>query len=319
MHSRAIVAALLDTAAIFYRLRILRYYQRKQRLVGRFGWTRPRQDLPRVALVADPEAVASLDYPSVDVVQGELADVARATNAELLAVVEQGAVPATNWLSATVPFLARPEIGAVVTPALAPAGGDTWARAGAAIRESRIGGGLQYFRFLPGNLRFVDEYATRSIVVRTVLVRTLLAGVDTRNFVAVLADHGIRVLYTPETTIAAHPAPLFRAHLAGVLERGRSRGGAVRARGIKALRTSSLPPLLLGLFAITGWCLLFAGELGRAIWLATWLAYAVVVVGASAVAALRFRSLLVGSLALPGFALTHGVYALGFVQGAVCR
>ena len=37
----AVGRALVDTAAIFYRLRILRYYQRKRALAGAFGWTRP--------------------------------------------------------------------------------------------------------------------------------------------------------------------------------------------------------------------------------------------------------------------------------------
>ncbi len=42
VRSLAVVRALVDTAAIFYRLRILRYYQRRRALAGAFGWTRPR-------------------------------------------------------------------------------------------------------------------------------------------------------------------------------------------------------------------------------------------------------------------------------------
>ena len=51
MRSLAVVRALVDTAAIFYRLRILRYYQRKHALAGAFGWTRPRDYRPLVSVV----------------------------------------------------------------------------------------------------------------------------------------------------------------------------------------------------------------------------------------------------------------------------
>jgi hypothetical protein len=73
------------------------------------------------------------------------------------------------------------------------------------------------------------------------------------------------------------------------------------------------------LFVLLGWSLLFAGEVGAALWLSAWALYGVVVLLASAIAALRFRSLSVAALALPGFVLTHVVYAVGFVEGAFRR
>ncbi|MER3487471.1 MAG: hypothetical protein C4307_01395, partial [Chloroflexota bacterium] len=57
--SHAVVRALLDTAAIFYRLRILRTYQRKRR------WLRaspPSSSQPLVSLIGPAEAAAALDY-----------------------------------------------------------------------------------------------------------------------------------------------------------------------------------------------------------------------------------------------------------------
>ncbi len=70
VRSLAVLRALVDTAAIFYRLRILRYYQRKRRLAGIFGWTRPRGYRPHVTVVTThAEAVAGLDYEDFDVVE----------------------------------------------------------------------------------------------------------------------------------------------------------------------------------------------------------------------------------------------------------
>jgi glycosyltransferase involved in cell wall biosynthesis len=318
VRSVAVLRALVDTAAIFYRLRILRYYARKRRMVGRYGWTRPRGEHLRVAVVGDPEVASRLDYPELEIVSGgDLAAAAERTEAEILALIGPGAVPAGNWLSATVPFLSRPEIGGVVTTAIATPDVIVSARAGAAKRESRLGGGLQYFRYLPGNLRYVDDYPTESLVVRRDLVRSVLAGVEPRNMCAVLAAHGTLVLYTPESTIASRPASLFREHLTWVLAHGRNRGRALRTRGIRALRLSSLPPLLFALFVLLGWPLLLAGGAGQAVWVGVWIVYLALVVAASAIAGLRFRSLQVGLLALPGFVLTHAAYVVGFAQGLV--
>src|SRR5439155_428159 len=60
LRSSAVVRALWDTAAIFYRLRILRTYQRKRGLVGaaaRSEWQ------PLVSVIGDHPAAEALDYP----------------------------------------------------------------------------------------------------------------------------------------------------------------------------------------------------------------------------------------------------------------
>jgi hypothetical protein len=61
------------------------------------------------------------------------AGAAEESTAEILAFLEPGADPSANWLSSSVPFFARREIDAVVTPQLAPAGGSLRAR-GAAVQ-----------------------------------------------------------------------------------------------------------------------------------------------------------------------------------------
>ena len=67
--SRAVLRALVDTAAIFYRLRILRTYARKRRLLAAEGHVRSLELRPLVSLVtADRDAAERLDYPRVEVV-----------------------------------------------------------------------------------------------------------------------------------------------------------------------------------------------------------------------------------------------------------
>ena len=109
VRSSAVLRALVDTAAIFYRLRILRYYQRKQMLAGAYGWTRPRGYEPLVSVVtADVDAVRNLDYPEIEVIEVAELTAAAATEAvrnasgTVVAFLDRDELPAGNWLGATV-------------------------------------------------------------------------------------------------------------------------------------------------------------------------------------------------------------------------
>ena len=66
VRSLAVLHALVDTFAIFYRLRVLRYYQRKRRLLGEdLTWsTPPRRGVS--IITTDPDALAALDWPDVE-------------------------------------------------------------------------------------------------------------------------------------------------------------------------------------------------------------------------------------------------------------
>ena len=61
--SAAVVRALVDTAAVFYRLRVLHTYQRKRELLGSRQLPPVR---PAVSLVGDPDGPGLLDYPELE-------------------------------------------------------------------------------------------------------------------------------------------------------------------------------------------------------------------------------------------------------------
>ena len=87
---RAVARALIDTAAVFYRLRLLRTYQRKRVLLGARG------TLPSLAFVGDPERAAELDYPALVLGDG------RRRRRSSWPVLAPGARPAGNWVTAAV-------------------------------------------------------------------------------------------------------------------------------------------------------------------------------------------------------------------------
>ncbi|MBA2567915.1 MAG: glycosyltransferase [Actinobacteria bacterium] len=322
VRSGAVLLALIDTAAIFYRLRILRYYQRKRDLLP--AYARVHDFAPRVALVA-PEP-PPLAYSALEVVeQPTAAPESRAaalhgTDADLVGFLAEGAVPAANWLDATVPFFANSRIAAVVTPSLAPAHGSVRERAAAALQESWLGGGSHYFRFTPGNLRFVKQFPGANLVARRAYLEELPEPeLHPDRIIAALTGRGRFVLYTPETVLVQPRPPLFRPHLAPVAALGRSRGRAIRKQGRRGLSGAALPPLALLTFFVAGWALALLGGVWLVAWGLVWAAYVALVLLNALLGGLRFRSVRVAALACVGSIAVHLTYATALVLGLIRR
>lgn len=318
VRSRAVLRALVDTAAIFYRLRILRYYQRRRAIAGPYGWTRPRTFRPFVSvLLPAGSTFRERDYPNVEICHvadpSMLRNVAANAHGEVLAILEPGARPAANWVSATTPFFARGEVTAVVTPKMSPLHGKPLALAAAAVDESRLGGGLGYFRYTPGNVRFVDDFPGGSILIRSSTFSEIPPQTGIHDVVRAITAAGGRVLYTPESVVVSEPPSLFRPHLRAVFARGRRRSTRLRENG--------------GVLGLGGLSVVLAvGVLGVArVSGATWgeafltlaALYAIAVTVAAAAASLRFQSLRVGALTAAGVVATHIVYLAGLFSGLV--
>ncbi len=156
--STAVFRALWDTAAVFYRLRVLHTYQRKRRLLGR---SLSAGEPPLVSVVGDHAAAAELDYPPLESAASAQRRAARSSR-----VLSGGARPAGNWISAAVPYFADADVAAVVTPTLAPLRATLRELVAAAVLESRLGGGSRRSSFFPGNVRTVGDYPAENVIVR---------------------------------------------------------------------------------------------------------------------------------------------------------
>jgi glycosyltransferase involved in cell wall biosynthesis len=313
VRSLAVLGALWDTAAIYYRLRILHTYARKRRLLRGSSAMRP-EELPLVSLVGAEEAAPLLDYPHL-----ELAREVPAARGELVAVLARGARPAGNWVSAAVPYFADHDVAAVVVPALTPLDVPLRERAAAAVLESHLGGASRRSRYFPGNVRLVSDYPAESVVVRRGdLVMAQGAGIDADQLVAWLAAHGRRTVYTPETSVAAAPPTLVCPHLSATYAHARVRGALARRTRGASLSVATTLSLLPAACAAAGLALLLsgAGDAWRvgAVLVA---AYGAVIGGSGALAALRFRSVRVGVLATLTLVATQAAYVAGFLYGIV--
>jgi glycosyltransferase involved in cell wall biosynthesis len=313
LRSSAVLRALWDTAAIFYRLRILRTYQRKRGLVG--GVARSEWQ-PLVSVIGDRAAAEALDYPWLEPVSG-----IEAASGELVAVLGPRARPAGNWVAAAVPFFADPAVAAVVAPTVAPLGATLRESAAAAVLESRLGGGSRRSRHFPGNVRNVSDYPAENVVVRRAdYAAALEAGVDDQQLVAWLAERGRSTVYAPDTSVSEVPAPLFLPHLRGTWRHARARGASAhRSRG-GSLSAATLLSLLPAALAAAGVILIAAGtHAGREIGIGLVAAYLALVVASALLAGARFRSALTGLLAVPALVATQAVYVAGFLRGLAHR
>jgi glycosyltransferase involved in cell wall biosynthesis len=314
VRSQAAVRALLDTAAIFYRLRILRTYQRKRQLLG------PRalqpDELPLVSVIGET-SLAYLDYPRLEQLgDGDPEHAAEGARGDVLAVLAPGATPVANWLTACVPFLTRDDVAAVVVPAVVPRGASVRERAAAAVLESRLGGGSRRSRYLPGNVRITADYPADSFVVRRedFLLATRANARD--DLFEWLAERGRRTVYTPDSMVSAAPPPLFAPHLRATMRHAGARGAAARrtrARSMSSATTLSLVPV--GCAAVGVALLALGSREARQTGVVLVGAYVAAVAGSAGLSALRFRSLQVGFLAAPALALTQAAYVGGFLRG----
>jgi glycosyltransferase involved in cell wall biosynthesis len=306
--SAAVARALWDTAAVFYRLRILRTYNRKRRFLADPGRAEP----PLVSFVGELPSALELDYPALEYVD----DPDRGSGG-LLALLAPGVRPAGNWLSAGVPYFSREAVAAVVVPLPAPASATVRELAASAVLESRLGGGSRRSSYLPGNVRLVADYPGDCLLVRrTDYLAAVGEGVGRADLVAWLARRGRLTVYTPDTIATVVPAPLYVQHLRTTLRHARSRGGAAAATSGRSLSVATALSTGPVVGALAGLALAAPVRTRRAGLILAG-GYVALLGGSALLAALRFRSLRVALHVAPGLASTQAAYVAGFLRGLV--
>jgi glycosyltransferase involved in cell wall biosynthesis len=309
VRSRAVARALWDTAAVFYRLRILRTYQRKRQLVG--DLRRSRDYRPLVTLIGADAAVASgQDYPAL-----ELADSLAEAHGDVIARCPPGSSPAGNWVGASVAFLAREDVAAVVCASVAPLDGTVRERAGAAVLESRLVPGGRRVRYVPGNVGVIRDHPAEAVVARRAdLERSRARRVPQDALVSWLAAYDRRTVYTPETVVVSRPPKLVSPVIRAVYRHGRRRGTNARATygaSLSGASTAALLPFFCGLAGAP----LLAARGTRRIGCALVGFYGLAVVASGLQGAVRFRSPAVGGLAVPTLVAVQASYLAGFLFG----
>jgi glycosyltransferase involved in cell wall biosynthesis len=337
----AIAQALWDTAAIFYRLRLLRYYRRRRAIVGERTEASPHTcTVAIVGATSDPTlleqtlgALADLEQEAARVdtehaapSNGDHDVTARrllallAAETDLVAFLRPGVVPAANWLGAVRPYFANPKVVAVGGPVLPSTTGGLRAVGAAAVYESRFAAGPIARRHVPGNLRETLDQPMDNLVVRRSAAIESGAFADAaarRNDGDVcrrLAEDGT-VLFTPDAPVVTAMPTLMLPLIRTLHAHARARGRALRAGEGAPLSAAAPTAFTLGALLVPVSPLLPLGV--RRALVAGAVAYAIGLTGAGVLAAARHRSARVGAAFLVAAPSSHLAYGTGMMRGVL--
>ncbi len=308
VRSSAVLLALVDTAAIFYRLRILRYYQRKRELLPAYARA-PELPAARDARRDAEPTTASSSIRQLEVVRCEDEHAPAATRRPRerrrrrgRSPSSSGARPGRQLARGHDPVPGQSRVAAVVTPSMAPGAGlGARARRRGASGSPGSAAARIYFRFTPGNLRFVTPVpggehrrAARATYLRSPTRRAASAPPLRRARRA-----RPKVLYTPETVVVA-PARRSsgRTSPAGRRTRARARADAIRRHAARGPSVARCRRSRCSLSRLGGWPLVLARRrLAAGLGCSSGLAYLRLLVGDATLAG-RCGSARCGSAAL---------------------
>ena len=253
LRPRAVRSVMTDTLAIFYRLRVLKYYAKVE-------VPPPLLRQPRVSVViACPNdspmlrqclaGIARQTYADMETIVlpdaafdlGGAADVPRdvrvlptgkvrpaekrnlgirEATGDVVAFIDDDAYPDPRWIASAIKYFADEGVGGVGGPGVTPPDDGFLARLGGRVYANPLVSGNYRYRYVGGRtLREIDDYPSCNLFVRTELLRSF-GGYRTDFWPGEdtllcrdILAAGKRIVYDPWSTVFHHRRPLFGAHL----------------------------------------------------------------------------------------------------------
>ncbi len=286
----------LDSLAVFYRLRILKYY-------AHVMVPRPLDHDPLVSVViACPNpswmlseclmALSQQTYGNFEVIvlpdepvsERELAvsglDLSviptgkvrpaekrnlgiKRSRGEIVAFIDDDAYPDVHWLEYAIKYFSEPDIGAVGGPGVTPPGDGYMAKLGGRVYDNILVSGNYRYRYKAGGVRKdVDDYPSCNLLVRKDLLdkiggyRTDFWPGEDTLLCKDIADAWKRIVYDPWVVVYHHRRALFGPHLRQLGRYAFHRGYFCRKFPSNSLHLSYFIPSLFVLYCVS-WVALF--------------------------------------------------------------
>ena len=276
-----------DTLAVFYRLRLLRYYAKC--LVPKKLDHDPLVTIviacPKRSWMLDEclEAIRTQSYekweclvlPDEEVKvegEGEQRNVRfiatgkvrpaekrnigiREAKGEIVAFIDDDAYPDAHWLEYAIKYFGEPDIGALGGPGVTPPGDQRLARIGGRVYDNWLVSGNYRYRYHAGGVRMdVEDYPSCNLFVRKdVLVKIggyrtdFWPGEDTLLCKDII-DNWKRIVYDPWVVVYHHRRPLFLPHLRQLGRYAFHRGYFCKRFPSNSLRLSYFIPTLFDFY-----------------------------------------------------------------------
>ena len=274
-----------DTLAVFYRLRILRYYakclvpkkldhaplvsiviacpKRSWMLDECLGAIREQSYENWEVLVLPDDGDEGGDerirfIPTGKVRPAEKRNLGiRLAKGEIVAFIDDDAYPDTHWLEYAIKYFGEKDIGGVGGPGVTPPGDRRMARIGGRVYDNWLVSGNYHYRYKAGGVRMdVEDYPSCNLFVRKSLLEKIggyrtdfWPGEDTLLCKDII-DRWKRIVYDPWVVVYHHRRPLFSAHLRQLGRYGFHRGYFCKRFPSNSLRLSYFVPTLFDLYLV---------------------------------------------------------------------
>ena len=343
---RAIWEIFENTLAVFYRLRVLRYYN------SHHPKTLPTPP-PRVSIIIpvmhdNPllqqslQYCLDLDYPDFEIIvlpddpfthagprvrilpTGPMRPAEkrnrgwRTATGSIIAFLDDDAYPLPYWLKEAAGNFSRPEVGAVGGPGMTPPDDPLLARVSGRIYESRMVSGNYRYRYVVDRMREVDDFPSCNLIVRKQTLEAIggfgtnyWPGEDTELCLQITKKLGQKIIYDPRAEVFHHRRPSLMRHFKQLASYGLHRGSFVRVFPQTSRGLVYFLPTVLSLWLLLGWITMWMPVVG-------WLYPATVGTYLLLAAASGFSTHpLLFLLTFAGIVCSHLAYGLSFIRGLV--
>lgn len=349
---RAAWNVLMDTLAIFYRLHILKFYDRDHIFLDIEGKKLKTSIIVPVRAAAEAsdflrQSYAGLNYDDYEILvvgdepgqnsppsgrfrylsfgrisPTEKRDLAvDCAEGDILAFIDDDAAPRPDWLINAVRHFHTDRVAAVSGPAITATGSSVRQIAGGAVYESRWGSGSLFYRFVPRVPRELkDVHMVNFLVRKDVFKRVGRFNTETwpgegRILCAAINKEGLKIVYDPDVIVFHKRRPLFLPHLRQITELAFNQGALSRRQPGYFNDVMMLLPSLL----ITGLLLgPIAGLIGGyplIVFAVLEGAYLTGLLTTGIWTGLVKQSISIGAMVIPGIMATQLVYGASFIQG----
>ena len=280
-----IFGIMLDTLAVFYRLRILRYYDRLQF---------PLVSKPPISIIAASDKAQAgqqfiadclrLDYQDYEIIMvtreeieigdsrvkiinassmsriGMLNLGAGKSNNEILAFIQEEAYPHQDWLLNAVRSFSDQTICAVCGPIASAQSHDILTIAAGVVSSSFLAGGFKRFRFVQRPSKLINRFPSSNLIIRKSVFFNEIGGFKEEDWPYegeelsqyMTEQLGKKLLYDPDILIFRKPRRLVVPFLHEVVLKALQRGSYIKKHPLKLTNVTAFLPTLLLLFTFIG-------------------------------------------------------------------
>jgi len=340
--------AFVEILAIYYRLKIMKYYNRKQLLL---------QDYPKVSILIPTKEYTSylqeciegckkLDYSNYEIIvlpdkeiqnpdvqirfipTGEVSPPekrdlgAKYAKGQILAFLDSDAYPFSSWLKYGVRYFKSDEVAAVAGPGITPITDGFWRRASGIIFSSYIVGGDCKFRYVPLMHREVEDYPSCNFLIRKDIFDKIKGfntkfypGEDTILCYKITKKEKKKIIYDPDVIVYHHRRKLLFEHFKQVKNYAYHRGYFAKKIPSTSRKPSYfVPSLLIILFPILGIASIFFPPV-MTYFLIGIILYTLAVL-LTAIQVMNFKMMVVVFF---GIIATHITYGIWFMKGLFAK